>query len=371
MKDEVSLPRSSWDLGTAYDLFISLEVLHRPAEFGVRRAWAAGVRARLPAPARQALEQSMLLFYVPLHWVHALPDPRDSAAALWALRQTPPADRLPALALPHGAPADVQQVLLRVAARRAWDARDKEALQAAYGPRGGERRCCPSTNVTAVLDGWAHAEEYGEHYLEALCVYHESFFAEEERRIRPALRDALARAQELAKQLALPDLLEELTQGVRFAELSGRTELVLVPSYWCTPYSYMVRLGPKREIWTFGARPADASLVPGEAVPDAVLRALKALSDPTRLRILRSLAEESLTQAQLARRLRLRAPTITHHLSALRAAGLVGLTIEDMDKKTKHYTVRPKAVETALAALKGFLAGEKKEAKCSTANSED
>ena len=37
-----------WQTGTAYDLFASLQVLHRPQEFGLRRAWAAGVRARLP-----------------------------------------------------------------------------------------------------------------------------------------------------------------------------------------------------------------------------------------------------------------------------------------------------------------------------------
>ena len=31
----------AWDWGTAYDLFMSLEVLHEPAKFGLRGAWAA------------------------------------------------------------------------------------------------------------------------------------------------------------------------------------------------------------------------------------------------------------------------------------------------------------------------------------------
>ena len=51
-------PRLLWDWGTAYDLFISLEVLHEPDKFGVRGAWAAGVRARLPDEGREALERS-------------------------------------------------------------------------------------------------------------------------------------------------------------------------------------------------------------------------------------------------------------------------------------------------------------------------
>jgi hypothetical protein len=71
MEDEAS-PRLLWDWGTAYDLFVSLEVLHEPAEFDVRRAWAAGMRARLPADAREMLEQTRTLGHVPLHWIYAL-----------------------------------------------------------------------------------------------------------------------------------------------------------------------------------------------------------------------------------------------------------------------------------------------------------
>jgi hypothetical protein len=38
----MTLPQQYWDWGTAYDLFVSLVVLHNPAEFGVggRRAGA-------------------------------------------------------------------------------------------------------------------------------------------------------------------------------------------------------------------------------------------------------------------------------------------------------------------------------------------
>lgn len=348
----------SWDIGTAYDLFISLEVLHKPADFGVRRAWAAGVRARLAAPAREVLETSVLLFYAPLHWIHTLPAPRDSAAALWALGQVAPADRLPALALPSDIPRQVRETLLHVAAHGAWDARDEQTLRDAYGRQGEAKHCYPSQDVLTVLNGWANAETYGDRYLEALRAYQASFFSEEEKRIQVALRDALVRAQDLSARVALPDLLEELTQGIRFAELSALSELVLFPSYWCTPASYMVKLGPHREIWSFGARPAGSSLVPGETVPDTILSVLGALSDPTRLRILRYLSEQPLTQAQLARRLRLRASTITHHLRDLRLAGLIKLTMEDAGGKNKYYAVRAGAIEHAWAILSGFLVGQ-------------
>jgi DNA-binding transcriptional ArsR family regulator len=205
------------------------------------------------------------------------------------------------------------------------------------------------------LDLWAHAEDLGERYVDALRVYQEAFFAEEERRIRPALEEALSRAQALAAHLELLDLLEELSQGLRFDERPGAPELVLAPSYWCTPLIFFGNVSAEREIWLFGARPPDASLVPGEAVPDALLRTLKALSDPTRLRILHYLSEEPLAPAQLARRLRLRAPTVTHHLKTLRLAGLVQLFVGE-EKETKRYAARPEAVAGAFTSLQAFLA---------------
>jgi DNA-binding transcriptional ArsR family regulator len=117
---------------------------------------------------------------------------------------------------------------------------------------------------------------------------------------------------------------------------------------------YFGKVNVERRIFLFGARPPDASLIPGEVVPDALLRALKALSDPTRLRILHYLTEEPLAPAQLARRLRLRAPTVTHHIRTLRLAGLVQLTLGE-GKETKQYAARSEAVAAAFASLKGFL----------------
>jgi len=60
----------------------------------------AGVRARLGPAERETLEQFRLAFlHVPLAWVHALPQPKDGAAILWALGQIPPSERLSTLAL--------------------------------------------------------------------------------------------------------------------------------------------------------------------------------------------------------------------------------------------------------------------------------
>ena len=349
------LPRLLWDWGTAYDLFVSLDVLHHPVDFSVRGAWAAGVRARLSAAEREVLEQAQLLLRLPLHWLYTLPKPKDGAAVLWTLGQIPPAERLPALALtPDGPSADVAEALGRVAARGTWDEQDQEVIRT-FQPCGKEDKLplSPQELVT-ILHWWSHSEEFGERYLEGLRAYQKAFFAEEERRIRPALQGALSRAQERAERLALPDLLEEVSQGLRFDVLPEGSELVLAPSYWGTPLMFFGRVSAERAICLFGARPADASLVPGEMVPDAVLRVLNALSDSTRLRILHYLAQEPLSPAELSRRLRLRAPTVTHHLKTLRMAGLVQLTLGE-GTEVKGYAIRLEAVAAAFASLKAFL----------------
>jgi DNA-binding transcriptional ArsR family regulator len=353
-----------WDCGTAYDLFVSLSVLHEPAEFGVRGAWAAGVRARIPVEYREVLEHGQSLLHVPFHWIYTLPEPKNATAVLWALEQISPAERLPILALSPDMDGRVAELLKEIAATRTWGGSERQALADAYREAccGDEAKKVPSAEKLEIILGtWANAAEFGDHFLRALRAYHELFFAEEERRIRPALETALARAQKLAESLDLTDLLEELSQGLRFDVLPEASELVLAPSYWCTPLVFFGRVTTGRDMWLFGARPPDASLVPGEMVPEGLLRSLKALSDPSRLRILHDLSHESLTPSELARRLRLRAPTVTHHLKILRLAGLVQLTIGEA-RTTKCYAARPDGVANACAALRNFLEKDEHEA---------
>jgi DNA-binding transcriptional ArsR family regulator len=343
-------PRLLWDDGTAYDFFISLRVLHHADDFGLRGSWAAGVRSRLPVKERKFLEVAESVVSIPLHWIESLPEPKDTAAALAALAAIPAAERLPRLGLNPEMPAEAGQVLRDVASRQTWEDADLEALRRAYQVR----RTPPRPKVLETwLASWAEAAEFGEKYLEGLRVYQQVFFAEEEERIRPALKDGLAQAQELAQRLALPALLEDLSQGVHFTAFLELDELRLAPSYWSTPLVVYSHTGASRVVLIFGVRPPDASLVPGEVVPDALLRALKALADPTRLRILRYLSAQPLTPAQLARRLRLRAPTVIHHLSALRLAGLVHLTIASGGER--YYAARTEAVSAAMASLQAFL----------------
>jgi DNA-binding transcriptional ArsR family regulator len=340
----------SWDIGTAYDLFLSLLVLHQAEQFGVRPSWAAGVRSRLPADERKVLEDSQDVIHIPLPWIYRLPAPKDASSALQALRQIPPADRLPALAITLATPSEEARLLQEVARRRSWTEADLETLRGVVHQHEGTPR---TRTLVTILDWWARPDEAGEQYLQALQAYQQVFFAEEEKHIAPFLPDGLAHAQELAVQLTIPDLLTELSQGVHFEALEGVTGLILAPSFWSTPFIAYNRVDAQTMLVVYGARPADISLVAGEVVPDALLRALKALADPTRLRILRYLSSQPLTPSGLSRRLRLRPPTVTHHLHALRSAGLVHLTVSAGEER--RYTARLESITAMFSNLEEYL----------------
>jgi DNA-binding transcriptional ArsR family regulator len=343
-----------WEMGTAYDLFISLAVLYNPSDFGVRGSWASSVRKRLPPEEREMIKEGLNLIYIPFHWIHQLPDPKNAITVLYTLEKIPASKRLPTLKYLDEKCA-FDSTLIEISERGSWTDNDIERLSDALGDEGIKKQLSKEKLIN-ILDWWSRAGEFGQRYLNALKTYTEVFFSEEEKRIQPVLEAALEQAQSMAETLELPDLVEELSQGLRFEELPEMDELVLAPSYWVTPLMFLGEAGPNRGIWLFGARPGDESLVPGETVPDSMLRALKALSDPTRLRIMHYLSEKPLSPAELSRRLRLRPPTVTHHLQALRLAGLVKVTLGGQGKEKKIYSARSEAVKATYTALESFLA---------------
>ena len=345
------MTRIHFDLGTAYDLFISLLVLHHPADFGLRPSWAAGVRSRIPAPQREFFEGSRSFLLTPFHWLHGLPPAtRNAGAVLTALRQVPPAQRLPRLAINPETPSELAAALQAIAANGKASRAEREILKADLQKK---RHSPPPDALETIVSAWSDPAAFGDTYLEALEAYYAAFFAEEEARIAPALQSGLNTAQALAGRLPLDQLVERLSRGVQIESLMSVDELVLVPSYWSSPLIFFQHLGVQQALLVFGCRPQDQSLVPGDQVPAALLSALKALSDPTRLRILRYLAGTPLTPGQLASRLRLRAPTVIHHLNALRLAGLVQINLHNEGER--RYALRQEALELVTAGLLDFL----------------
>jgi hypothetical protein len=236
----MTTPKITWDIGTAYDLFISLYTLHHPDEFGLRGAWAAGVRSRLPPEEREFLQEVQSFMNPPIGWIYELPAPKDGQRAIKSLAALPTAKRLPTLCLHGDTDNDFAALLCTIAERGQWHEAEAQTLLAMMVEEKGGKVSKKKQNqfkkqLDSLLHWWLHPEEFGERYLSAIQAYYEVFFAEDEKRIRPALEEAVARAQKLAKELPIPALLETISQGVQLEEVPDVAELVLAPSFWGSP----------------------------------------------------------------------------------------------------------------------------------------
>ena len=347
-------PKITWDKGSAYDLFVSLYIVHRPDQFGLRPSWAAGVRSRLPIPLRDVLEHSQEFMGVPLPWLYQLPEPKNSQTVLAALEKLPPEDRLPALVFGnrHSNNSEAyRECLLSMDGKQRLTANlETQIKQTMSNPSRYTK-----TYGRAVFDAWSKRKTFGKNFFDALNAYVDNFFLEEEPRILPAQERGLEQAQAMAEQKDALTLLEELSEGVRMDWITDVTDLILAPSFWGAPFVFYNRLDDHKGIILFGARPEGKTLVPGELVPEELLNALKALADPTRLRILRYLQEGPSTTSELAKILRLRPPTVIHHLRNLRLAGLIFVTVSP--KSERRYAVRLEGLDNTTKLLKEYLPG--------------
>jgi DNA-binding transcriptional ArsR family regulator len=353
-------PIITWDFGTAYELFVSLHVLHEPDYFGIRPSYAAGVRSRIPAAERKLLEEFFPISGVPLKWLSTLPAPKDAVSALWALKQIPPAERLRKLYMldedyGYDNPEDqkkhetFKEILLRVTSTGTWTPEDVDYFYKTFHKKHGGLK---KDATECFLDWCSRPEELGEGYLSAMQAYYQAFFEEEEKRVEPILKAGLEHAQDLATRLEVDELFSELSQGIKLDDEFRVANLIIAPAFWTTPLVFFEKIDKDTMFLLFGARPADMSVIPGETVPDALVRSLKALADPTRLKILYYLSHESLTPAEIARKLQLRPPTVTHHLKELRLASLVELSVGHDENR---YTIRKQALDSACGNLKSFL----------------
>jgi len=356
-------PAIVWDFGTAYELFISLHVLTEPDYFGIRPSYAASVRARIPAAERKLLEELYPLLGVPLKWIHHLPAPKDSISALWALKQIPVAERMIELySVRDEEKCDdpeeekkrkaYKEILLRIAAKGNFTSSDVDFFHKLFSHKHGSIK---REQTESALGWWSRPSELGEVFLSTLQSYYQAFFEEEEKRIEPALRSALERAQALSSTVSFEELFTEISQGLQLGDEFNARTFIIAPAFWTTPLVFFEKFDRDTMLLAFGARPADMSIIPGEIVPDALVRSLKALADPTRLKIMRYLTNESLTPSEIARKLQLRPPTVTHHLRELRLAGLVELSLLHEENR---YTARKQGIEGVYQILNAFLKGE-------------
>lgn len=203
----------------------------------------------------------------------------------------------------------------------------KARLEIAKDPAGTLRR------LTDVLRAW------------------EKPFATVEPRVSAMLkRDFDARGADIRNMLP-GDLIEKTTGGLRYVPERSIRRVVLAPSYFARPFNFLF----SKDDWRLYCYPiADSALDAGDPLqpPPAVVRLHRALGDPSRLRILRLLADGDRYLTEIAQVLELSKPTVKHHMAQLRAAGLVTLTEEG---SLTYYSLRRDRLADVGSDLRQFI----------------
>jgi DNA-binding transcriptional ArsR family regulator len=174
-----------------------------------------------------------------------------------------------------------------------------------------------------------------------------------------AIAAAAAARRSVATRDSAKAVIEEVTNGLDYEIPLGVCRVILVPSVVVRPLSLIDQYRDTL-IVCYGL--ADDFINPNpEAPPSWMVRFYKALSDEKRLRILRRLSEGDTSLDELTEMLDLSKSTVHHHITILRGAGLVRVSMGSTKAESK-YGLRPQAIEDASAFLEGYMRPQDKSA---------
>ncbi|WBW94893.1 ArsR/SmtB family transcription factor [Oceanirhabdus sp. W0125-5] len=155
--------------------------------------------------------------------------------------------------------------------------------------------------------------------------------------------------------------LKEMDEKIKFnsplnfaQEIMGKTfqrvydfrKYIFIPSYY-------MQLGPARYFSTSTQiliKPLE--VFKEEFAGEEISKALKVMSDPTRIELIKIISNNSYYGKELADKLNVKTPTISHHLESLKS---VGLLHEEKIKNIRYVSLNKKRYSEILKALNQFI----------------
>jgi DNA-binding transcriptional ArsR family regulator len=191
-----------------------------------------------------------------------------------------------------------------------------------------------------------------DHSLRLLDAWNDQYFRCLDSGILDGLRAEADAKRAVVTTMRAEDLVELATSGIRMEPGPELDLVLLVPQYHFRPWN-MHDMYRRMRIVEY---PAD--VVPaeeGEPSP-TLMRVVRALSDESRLRILRFVAQRPATFTDVLHASGLSKGTVSYHMVALRAAGLV--RVHDSGFKTLTYTLREDMIDELGERLREYLSYE-------------
>jgi DNA-binding transcriptional ArsR family regulator len=324
-----------------YEMIISLQTLLKP---GARSAWASAARAALPP----ALLQELYEVYEPyfkgslfLELGADFADQNDVPGFIHYVRHLDPATFmfylvgriLPPDAIAHTGLAP-------------------ETLRAALLASPYEAHCyCTEIPLDRILED---VPAFQNRLADLWQWYWERFFHTQIEGLRPRWENALNEKAMLLERLGGMGLFEHVTgKSELLAPLPADhpvTEIVFIPLH-LTPQPAYVFYGYGNITVLFDSERTEARRVEIEQNKAQAMAVCKALSDSSRLDILRAIAHDgqNMNGKRIAAKLNLSASAVSRHLSQLKEAGLIAEEMED------NRAITYRLQEDAITALPDLL----------------
>ena len=203
-------------------------------------------------------------------------------------------------------------------------------------------------DLATLLD--ADPNEHGRQLAEIVERFNDEVWRDlEDEAMGPIKRDVAHRMERLESGDDPTSVIVEATNGYEPPDDAGLQRIILLPSYWMRPW---LVIGQALDAEVISTVVADEFLIlPSEAPPPALLKLAKALSDESRLRLLRRMSSGPVSLSEATESLDVTKATAHHHLSILRQAGLVSMRGTG---RATRYALRHDPADAARDALSSY-----------------
>ena len=142
-----------------------------------------------------------------------------------------------------------------------------------------------------------------------------------------------------------------VAQGImekRFMNIAEYKHYIFIPVYFFSPHKIRY-MDETTQILFINVVKRQLSV---DEEREELVKALKVMSDSSRLELLRLITERPMYGKEIAEKLKITTPTVSHHIDQLKDVGLIH---EERDKNTKYFSTDPRRIDALLERLKKFL----------------
>ncbi|KWX78447.1 ArsR family transcriptional regulator [Paenibacillus riograndensis] len=186
-------------------------------------------------------------------------------------------------------------------------------------------------------------------YTPLLRLWYDQYFRHTEQKMLTLMIEDASEKKMLESKMDIVALIEYASGGMVIEDIPELETIVLLPTVHNRPintYCFYKKL-------MLVQYPVDVPQDSEDEPPIVLLRLTKALSDPTRLRMLRFIAHEPKTMWEMQSELSQSREMLMHHLLILRVAGL--LRVHLRGEGTERYSIRPDGASELQMFLESYI----------------